>query len=257
MGKRNMATMGTTLRKAAVWVAGAALCSSVLAPGVARADESTPTGKGIAGGVLLGGELVMSVEAALGASRPLAFGLGAIGGGIAGGIGGYFVEQSVDNAKIPSYMLAAGIAFLLPATVMAFNATAYKPPADYQEDKGLPGSEPVADAPVPGAPAAPAPPAGGGAGTPPTQGPLSQAPARAPRGYAFRRRPLVAAPQLALPTSVIAYQGELRLGVPAVEVRPVFSQQELRQFGMAQREEVRIPVFQARFLASCVRALGR
>lgn len=245
-----MAKMSLSLRKVTGWVAGGAvLCATLAAPGTARADESTPTGKGIAGGVLLGGELVMAIEAATNVSRPSAYALGALGGGILGGVGGYFVEQNVSDAKVPSYMLAAGVAFLIPAMVMAFNATSYKPPADYQEDKGASGAEPVADAPAasPATPAATTPPAGGGAATPPTQGPVSQRPTSTPQPLAFRKRALVA-PPLPPPLSVVAYhENQLRFSIPAVEVRPVFSPQELRQFGMTQREEVRIPVFQARF----------
>lgn len=258
MATQIMATTSSKLRKAASWVMGGAILSASLAtPAVARADESSPTGKGIAGGALLGGELVMAIEAAAGVQRPLAYGLGAIGGALAGGVGGYFVEQSVSDAKIPSYMLAGGIALLIPATVMAFNATTYRPPASYQEDQGINGGEPVADAPqgAPGGasptvpPTTPPPPSapsnGGSSATPPAQGSVSQAPSK-PRVYAFRRR--LTAPQVGTPMSVLAWQNDaLRFGLPAVEVRPVFSQQELRQYGMAQREEVRVPVFQARF----------
>jgi hypothetical protein len=37
------------------------------------------------------------------------------------------------------------------------------------------------------------------------------------------------------------------MSVPSIEVRPVFSMTELRQYGMQQREEVRVPVFAATF----------
>lgn len=236
----HMAKMSLSLRKVTGWVVGGAvLGTTLMTPGVAQADESTPTGKGIAGGVLLGGEIVMSLEAAFNVSSPTAYALGALGGGLAGGVGGYFVEQNVSSAKIPSYMLAAGVAFLVPATVLAFNATSYKPPSDYQEDKGASGAEPAADVPTA------SPPPGSGAATPPTQGPLSQYPTKTP--VTFRYRTLVARP-LPPPTSMVAYQAnQLRFSLPAVEVRPVFSPEELRQYGMTQREEVRVPVFQARF----------
>lgn len=251
---RHMVKRNLGLRKAVNWVAGGAvLCATLVTPGAARAEESTATGKGIAGGALLGGELVMAIEAAAGVSKPGAYALGALGGGLLGGVGGYFVEQSVGDAKIPSYMLAAGVALLIPATVMAFNATMYKPPADYQEDRGATGSEPVADAPT-SAPVSPAPPPssqppaeGGGTATPPAQGPVSRKAPASSRPYAFRRRPLVA-PPLAPMASMLAYQdSQLRLSLPAIEVRQVFTPQELRQLGVTQREEVRIPVFQARF----------
>jgi hypothetical protein len=247
-----MAKKSLSLGKATGWAVGVALATALLTPRTAQAQEATPTGKGIAGGVLLGGELVIAIEAAAGVTRPGAYALGALGGGLLGGVGGYFVEQSVGDAKIPAYMLAGGIALLLPATVLAFNATSYKPPADYTEDRGAIGAEPVADAPTAApapAPTAP-PPSGGGAAAPPAQGPVSlrdsTTPRRAP-SYSFRKRPLVA-PPLAPLASVVAFQdNQLRLSLPAVEVRQVFSPHEVRQFGMAQREEVRIPVFQARF----------
>ena len=254
--------MSFGVRKATGWVMGAALLSASLASSTAQADESTPTGKGIAGGALLGGEVVMAVEALAGVQRPLAFSLGAIGGALAGGVGGYFIEQGSSDAKVPSYLLAAGVAFLIPATVMAFNATTYRPPADYQEDRAATGAEPVADAPQPTSPLTPSPtspppptppqgpaappPAGSGAGTPPTPGPVTRTTPRS-QGYRFRRRTMATA-GLAVPMSMVELSGEqLRLGLPAVEVRPVFSPQEIRQYGMAQREEVRVPVFQARF----------
>jgi hypothetical protein len=247
----HMAKMSLGLRMATGWVAGGAVLLATLAPATGRAEESTPTGKGIAGGVLLGAEVVVAVEAAAGVRKPMPFLVGGIAGGVLGGVGGYFLEQNVSDAKIPSYLLAAGVALLIPATVLVFDATAYRPPADYQEDRGGIDSEPVADAPTaPSSGATPPPsptPEGGGAGTPPTQGPVSRTPPSRPRPYAFRRPALVAPPRPPM-TSVLAFQeSQLRLSVPAVEIRPVFTPQELRQLGVAQREEVRIPVFQARF----------
>jgi hypothetical protein len=248
----HMAKMSLGLRGATGWVTGGAVLLATLAPAMARAEESTPTGKGIAGGVLLGAEVVMGVEAAVGVRKPVPFLVGGIAGGVLGGVGGYFLEQNVGDAKIPSYLLAAGVALLIPATVLVFDATAYRPPADYQEDRGGIDSEPVADAPTapPNGttpPPSSQPPEGSGAGTLPAQGPVSKKPSSPPRPYAFRRPPLVAPPRPPM-ASVLAFQGsQLRLSVPAVEIRPVFTPQELRQLGVAQREEVRIPVFQARF----------
>src|SRR5438270_12712780 len=76
----------------------------------------TPTGKGIAGGILLGAEIVMIPEGAAGVDKWWAYLLGGVLGGAAGGVGGYFVETKVkaaDGTAIaePSlYMLAGGMA---------------------------------------------------------------------------------------------------------------------------------------------------
>lgn len=212
----------------------AALASSVLSTsGLARADESSPSGKGIVGGALLGGELVMTIEAAAGVQKPLPYVVGGILGAGAGGVGGYFVEHNASDARPSLYMLAAGLALAIPVTVLTLNATSYHPPPDYQEDKT--GAEPAADAPQPaGAPAPTPPPA-----TPSAPPPTSRLSPRATREVA----------QLTpMPTSVVdIYSGSVRLAVPAVEIRPVYSMTEMRQYGMQQKEEVRIPVFHASF----------
>ncbi|MCS6901923.1 MAG: hypothetical protein NZX77_19440 [Polyangiaceae bacterium] len=244
-----MGKMSLGFRRATVWGAGGALLAGLVMPTMARAEESTPTGKGITGGMLLGAEVVVAVEAAAGVRKPLPFVLGAVAGGGLGGVGGYFLEQSVSDAKIPSYLLAAGVALLVPAAVLVFDATSYQPPAGYQEDRGGLDSDPVADAPSPSSGPAPSspPPEGSGIGTPPAQGPVSRALSPHPQPYAFRK-PALLAPPLAPMTSMLAFQGnQLHLRMPAVEIRPVFTPQELRQLGVTQREEVRIPVFQARF----------
>ena len=262
-------------------VAASVALAVMVAPsfsGVARADQSTGTGKGIVGGALLGGELVIAVEAAFDVQAPLAYAIGGVLGAGAGAAGGYEVEHNAD-VHYPLYMLAVGMALVIPAAILALNATSYKPPADYQEDKGASGAEPVADVPqpvrtTPGAPAplsptpttpaAPLPPAGTVAPQP--GGAIQPAGPRAPVASIAPRR--AHAPRLtlrtahapasgALPMSMLELQPQgMRLGVPAVEIRPVFSTAEMRQYGMSQREEVRIPVFKAVFLAALIRLPG-
>jgi hypothetical protein len=225
-------------RVAALVTAGALAAATLVAPGSAHAEEATGTGKGIAGGALLGGEAVMAVEALAGVQSTWAYAVGGILGAGAGGVGGYFIESGTDSGRVPLYMLAGGMALVIPAAILALNATAYKPPADYQEDEGRRENEPVAEPPAPsGAPTGPA------AAPPPPTG-ASRAKTRAPR---LALRPLVA-PRFTVPSSMLRVSGEgVRLGVPAVDVRPVFSQADMRQYGMTQAEEVRVPVFSAVF----------
>lgn len=212
---------------ALVGFAAASLTSSV-----ALADTpATGTGKGIAGGALLGGELVVTFEAMVGVEKPWAYAGGALVGMAGGGVGGYFIEQSADR-RVPLYMLAGGVALVIPATIVALNATAYRPPKEYVEEKATPGTEPAADAPAPRAPEAPKP----------------SSRRLVPPNYA--PPPTVQAPvRPSVPTSLVDVRTVtgFRLGVPAVEIRPRFSMTEIKTFGVAQSEEVRVPVFHAVF----------
>jgi hypothetical protein len=226
--------------------AAAAFTITVASAGTASAaGPVSPTGKGIVGGALLGGEVVTITMGAIGVERGWPYfvfgGVGMIGGGV----GGFFVEKATKGvvaangtsapgtAEPALYMLAGGMALIIPALVVSLNATAYKPP---ESDRGEPaGNEPSKDAPK-SAPPSGAPPAPGG---PP---PTTAAPKKAPR---FRRE-LAAIPHI--PVSLLdMYRGRLALGVPAVEVRPLYTQQEMFQYGVGQGTEVRLPVFKAMF----------
>jgi len=219
---------------------------TLLASGHAEAAEPgiSATGKGITGGALLGGELVVTVEAIAGVKPAWGYLVGGGLGAIAGGVGGYFVEQTSDP-KPSYYMLAAGMALIIPATVAVLQSTSYKPPPEYQEDRpgkaatptAEPGAPATAPAPVPGAPAAATPPEAPGsapaAPPPPAPGPGTRAPSPS--------RPPIAM------SLVDLYGGTWRLGVPAVEVRPMYSSIEVKKYGVEQRTEVRLPIFQATF----------
>ena len=227
--------------------AAAAFTITVAASGDASAaGPVTPTGKGIVGGALLGGELVTITMGAAGVNRGWPYfvfgGLGMVGGGVAG----FFVEKATagttgaNGAVAPGtaepalYMLAGGMALVIPALVVSLNATAYKPP---ESDRVEPaGNEPAKDAPK-----AMPPPAPGGPGAAPPP-PTTSAPRKAPR---FRRE-IAAMPHI--PLSLLdMYRGRLAFGVPAVEVRPLYTQREMFQYGVGQGTEVRLPVFKAMF----------
>jgi hypothetical protein len=223
-------------------VVGASLVgATTLTPGIARADgEVSATGKGIAGGALLGAEAIVTIEAVAGVKAPWAYAVGAIVGAGGGGVAGHFAEQS-SNPHVPLYLLAGGVALVIPALVVSLNATAYKPPADYQEDKAPTGTEPAADVPQPPAAAPTAP-----AATAPTTVPPPAAPQSSLR-YKFQTPRAEIAPPATSYSMVQLSDSSVRMGVPGVEVRPVFSAAEVRQYGMAQKEEVRIPLFSAVF----------
>lgn len=177
------------------------LAATLLGPGLAHAEEVSPTGKGIAGGALLGGELVMGVEAAFGVQPTWAYLLGGALGAGAGGYGGYLVEQNA-SPKVSLYMLAGGMALVIPTTVAVLHATSFKPPAEYREDNPsvpFPAAEP-------------------------------------PRAT------------LPKPTGLVDLEeGALRMTVPAVEVRPTFTLAEMHQFGVAQKDQLHVPVLSGTF----------
>lgn len=196
-------------------------------PSEARADGPvTATGKGIVGGALLGGEVVCITMGAVGVNRGWPYfvfgGLGAVGGGI----GGYFVEQA--STPEPSlYMLAGGMALVIPTLVISLNATAYKPPETDQVQNEPANNKPVLDAPAPGPPAA---------------APVTSRDVKKPARVASR--PVM--PHI--PLSVLdIYKGNLALGIPALELRPLYSSAEMWKYGVSQGSEVRLPLFQTMF----------
>src|SRR5687768_7266943 len=173
----------------------ALLAPSALATGV---DEASPTGKGITGGALLGAEAVMLVEAALDVKPAWAYIVGGLAGGVAGGVGGWVVEDG-GSARASMFLLAGGMALVIPTTVAVLATTAYRPPPDYVQDKA-PTDEPVAEPPQPSG----APP---GAGTTPPA--TSRWRLRRPAEPAALHRPVRAPALLGLD------QGYLTLSVPA------------------------------------------
>ncbi|MEZ4221199.1 MAG: hypothetical protein R3B13_09725 [Polyangiaceae bacterium] len=193
-------------------------------PEVARAEDNVAdvpaTGKGIVGGALLGGEVVMLTEAAFRVKPWWAYAIGGVAGGVAGGVGGYFAEQGGD-AKLSMYLLTGGMALAIPTTVAVLSASRYEPPANYTEDHG-PADEPVAE------PAQAEPP------------PAAEAPAPTSR----RATPPARLQSLpAAPPSLVGISPEaLTLGVPAVEVRDLYTREDMFRYGVTQKAEVRVPV---------------
>ncbi|HRH00961.1 MAG TPA: hypothetical protein PLR99_32180 [Polyangiaceae bacterium] len=199
----------------------------------AHAEEVSPKAKGIIGGALLGAELVVVTEAIIGVRSPMAYGVGAGLGAVAGGFAGFGVEKANSGAA-SVVMLAGGIALIIPALVVTLNATSFQGDPNAREDRAptnLPPADPgsVGGSAVTGPAPAPAP-AGGGA-----------APATTPA-------PAAKAPPAPAPAAMLSLSpSQLRLGVPVPEAHNVFSTQERRQLGMAQVTELRLPVVNVTF----------
>lgn len=176
----------------------------------------SPTGKGIAGGAMLGAEVVLITTAIIGAKEWWPYVVfGAVGAG-GGAVGGYFVEQ-VDDGNTPEpslYMLAGGLALVIPTVVAVLNATAYEPEGD--EEAGEEGEENGEETP-------------GGEGSVEVE--------------TGKRRPI--------PLAMIGVDlfGAPRVspGVPAVAVTPMYSKQELATYGVAQETVVTVPLVTGAF----------
>jgi hypothetical protein len=219
-----MPSRSRTPNRCALVAAATLVGVTALAPaGIARADEVASTPKGTVGGALLGAEFVTIVESLVGVRPGWAYAVGAIVGAGGGGVGGYFVDQNSTDGKAPMYLLAGGLAFVIPAVVLTLNATRYRPEEGANED-----NVPTGPAAEPGVP-------GGSVGGTPVQ-PASPPPTSAP--------PPPSGPQSLLDMG----GGSVQLAIPVPDVRPVFSASEQRQYGVrASGAELRMPVLRVAF----------
>nr|MBK7063731.1 hypothetical protein [Deltaproteobacteria bacterium] len=205
----------------------------------------TPTGKGIAGCALLGGEAVMLIEAAAGARPTWAYLVGGGLGAIAGGVGGYFLEQAAEGdttlTGITVGTLVVGLGLIIPTTIATLGATAYSPERDQPAEDNAPATGPLDEsttAPTPaGAAPAAAPAPGATSGTTSDILPTAR---RSPRQLAAR--------PAFRPTGLLDMgPGGLSLAVPAIHVGANLTVQEVRQYGLTAVSELRIPLLSGTF----------
>jgi hypothetical protein len=109
--------------------------------GEARA-ESKNMAKGITGGVLVGSEVVLITEAALGVEPAWLYVVGGVAGAGGGAVAGYYIGGSV-SPKPSSFLLAGGIALVIPALIGVISATNFQPPDTYKQE-----TTPEDDAPL-------------------------------------------------------------------------------------------------------------
>jgi hypothetical protein len=266
--------------------AGAAVMASLFAfttlaanatPAYADGASVSGNGKGTVGGALLGAEIITIPMGIAEVHSGTAYLVGGGLGLIAGGIGGYLVDTNTSDGRAPAYMLVGGLGLIIPALVLSLNATRYIPQETGSEDRA-PTNAPAANpgspsygsvAPGTAAPAtAPAPlytppPSASSAPlyTPPPSTPAptpapAGAPAPAPTPASATPAPATPAPAAPPPAGGGAppplslfdvTSGSMRMGVPLPEVRPMFTMAELRQYGMAQQTEVRMPLVKVTF----------
>ena len=95
--------------------------------------EAINRAKGLTGGAMLGAEVVLVSEAALGVKPGWAYLVGGAAGGGAGALGGYYLGAG-SSPKPSSFLLAGGIAAVIPTMIAVAAATSFSPPEHYQRD---------------------------------------------------------------------------------------------------------------------------
>ena len=225
---------------------------------VASADEVSPHGKGIVGGGLLGADVVTGTMGIIGVHNPWVYVIGGAVGAGGGAVGGWAVENASGDGRAPMYMLAGGLALIIPAVVLTLDATRFRPSDDATEDKA-PTNGPPADPGKVGGSAV-----GGPATTPATTPgtstmpstdapppPGSTAPAATPpaSGGSGGSGSPVPAPSTPPPTSMFHFEGgQLRVGVPVPEVRPMYTAMEQKTYGVSgNATQVQMPMLRVRF----------
>ncbi|MDB4993746.1 MAG: hypothetical protein JWM74_1178 [Myxococcaceae bacterium] len=210
----------------------------------AHAEEVSPTGKGIVGGALLGGEIVMMPMAIFGVESGWAYVIGGGLGAAGGGVGGYFIESASfsSDGRVPVYMLAGGLALIIPTIVLTLNATRYHPAEGASEDKA-PTNGPAADpGKAGGSVVVGAPPAG--ASPPPATPSPTPAPPPASGGAPSAPQSLI---DVWAPQGAPSESKSVRIGIPVPDAHNVYSMAEQKKLGVPAQTELRMPLFKVTF----------
>jgi hypothetical protein len=244
---KTMPTSISLARRCCAALTACVFAGTTLASSVAGAQEQavSPDGKGIVGGALLGAEVGTIIESIAGVHSPWVYLVTDLVLGAGGAVGGWAVEQQVENSgwdvRVPVFMLAGGLGLIIPAVVLTLNGTRYQPAENASEDHA-PTNAPAANPGAPNgsivapSPAVAPPPAVQPAAPPATGGTSSLFPSN------------VAPARTAAHVSLFDVNAEgMHLGVPVPEVRPLFTMSELRQYGLTQQTEVRMPLVKVSF----------
>lgn len=177
-------------------------------------DPVTAEGKGTVGGLLLGAETILLAEAAIGVRPAWAYLVGGVVGAAGGAAAGYHAERQA-SPRVNVYLLAGGMALVIPTTIAVLSRTAYHPAVEFTQDSP-PADEPVAEPPPP------APILGGGGGS------------RRGAGERVRQARRLPSAAPARPPALFGLgEGTLALGVPALQVRESLSQRERFELDLA------------------------
>lgn len=231
------------LRNAVAVAASLALFAAAV-PSSANDSPVSGTGKGIAGGALIGEEVGLVTLSVAGAKQTWMYLTIPTALAIGGGIGGYFIEKDKtgSDAQVPMYMLAAGMALIIPSIVITLSANAYNPgsedstpPDATPSDSGM-GSSPGLGVKVD---ATGTTTGGGGGGTPTTTPtpPPKHKPSKDDQSFRLVRPPAL----------VNLDDTKLTLALPLISMKPMYTRAEVLAFGQPQRYEVDAPLLTVAF----------
>jgi hypothetical protein len=102
-------------------------------------EEGSSSGniaKGTVGGAMIGAEAVMLAESAFRLRPMWLYLVGGAGGGLVGGYLGYHLSDGNSN-KPPSFLIAGGIALVIPTIMGVLTATQYAPPNSFRPDPAV------------------------------------------------------------------------------------------------------------------------
>lgn len=262
---------------AAISLAGIAGTLIIATPREAAAqttDPVTPTGKGITGCALLGAETVALIQAAAGVRARWPYAVFPALGAVAGGVGGYFLEDAgaggtdtlMTGIAVGTLVLGAGL--VIPTVIAYVNATAYRPENDQPSDDNAPSNAPIDEGTQPEAGGTA--PAGGTSGgtttTPETAPSTTPTPTTTPSGGAsggasgggtngtLSHVRQGGSGRRVSTFSTLRPRGLLDLGeggpslqVPWISVENSVSARDMRQYGIAPMAEFRLPVLSGTF----------
>jgi hypothetical protein len=120
-----------TIRLRSRAVAAALIASATFSSVASAADKDVV--KGVVGGTLMGAEVVLLTESALRLSPGWVYLAGGAAGAAAGAYIGYKICDDSSN-KPPSFLLAGGIALIIPTIMGVLTATQYEPPASFRQE---------------------------------------------------------------------------------------------------------------------------
>jgi hypothetical protein len=126
--------MSGALRRFGAPLLALALMASASEPALAQTSDASPAedssgdniAKGVVGGAMLGAEVVMLGESALRLRPAWLYLVGGGAGALGGGYLGYRISRHSSN-KPPAFLLAGGIALIIPTIMGVLTATEYAP----------------------------------------------------------------------------------------------------------------------------------
>jgi len=208
-------------------------------------------GVGISGGIIVGAELVLAIEALVGVEDVWPWVVFPILGGAGGGVGGYFLEEASPEGAVA--LLVSGMVFLIPTAVAVSASTAYDPEEEGAvEDTGggaafsfelqPSGEEPMDEGTSTEVESRPEDVPEGAPSLPPDDAPAEPPPAESPAPDApspdqQRLRHLTSGSLFHVGADLDA-----GFGVPTIDVRPTMRTGEELLLGADQGLEVHVPL---------------